>query len=78
MVRQTIAEPQLAFCEELLQSIEARTNRQVRDLRIDCEESRVRVTGRSPTFYLKQLVTQAVLTAAPRVRLENEVLVCQG
>ncbi len=64
--------------EELVREIESRTSRQVRDLEIACLGSRIRVTGRSGSYYVKQLVTHAVSTAAPHVPLENAIEVCRN
>ena len=51
------------------------TQWQIQDLDIDCEGSRVIVTGRCRTWYLKQLVTHAVRSAEPQVDLWNEITV---
>ena len=64
--------------EDLVREIDSRTNRQVRDLDIACIGSRLRVTGRSGSYYVKQLVTQAVLTAAPSLSLDNAIEVCRN
>ncbi|HXY34809.1 MAG TPA: hypothetical protein VEI07_11320 [Planctomycetaceae bacterium] len=60
---------------ELLRFIHRQTQQQVRDLAIHLREGRLVVTGRSETYYAKQLVTQAILTAAPAVQLFNEISV---
>jgi len=61
--------------DELLRRIDSHTARQVQDLRIDCDGSRVTVTGRSRTYYIKQLVTQAILNSMPAMKLANEIAV---
>lgn len=48
---------------------------QVANLDVDCRGRRITVTGRSRSFYVKQLVTHAVLSAVPDVRLENKIRV---
>lgn len=63
---------------ELQRQVESVTHRQVCDLGIDYEGSRVMLTGRSRTYYVKQLATHAVLSAYPEVRLENRILVSAG
>jgi len=64
--------------EELGRSIDSKTHRQVRDLKINCSGKRVRLTGRSRTYYAKQLATQAVCSLLPGAQLENEIMVCAG
>lgn len=61
--------------EDLLRLVDARTQWQIHDLDIDCEGSRVIVTGRCRTWYLKQLVTHAVRSAEPEADLWNEIVV---
>ncbi len=61
--------------DELVRRVEAQTARQVQDLQIHCEGSRVTVTGRSRTYYIKQLVTQAIMGCTPSMQLCNEISV---
>ena len=61
--------------DELLRRVQSQTARQVQDLRIDYDGSQLTVTGRSRTYYIKQLVTQAILDAVPAIRLANEIAV---
>ena len=68
----------LMLQQELVRCVESKTSRAVRGLEIDCCEGRVRVTGRSRTYYVKQLVTQAILSTCPEADLENEIHVCAG
>jgi hypothetical protein len=51
------------------------TQQQVRDLAIRHRDGGLVVTGRSRTYYVKQLVTQAILISVPTVRLLNEISV---
>ncbi len=62
--------------DDLVRSILTATNRQVQGLQVTMAENAVVVTGRSPTYYVKQLVTQAVRSRLPSVQLDNEILVC--
>ena len=55
--------------------INAETHRQVKDLEIAWMADRVIVTGRSRSYYVKQLATQAVFAAAPEAKLDNEIVV---
>lgn len=64
--------------ELLLRRVDAGTYRQIQDLDVACVGNRVVVTGRSRTFYVKQLATQAVFTAAPGVKIANEIDVVSG
>ena len=61
--------------EALFRLIDAETHRQVKDLEIECKADRVIVTGRSRSYYVKQLATQAVFAAAPGAKLDNEIVV---
>ncbi|HUG91989.1 MAG TPA: hypothetical protein VML55_14215 [Planctomycetaceae bacterium] len=71
-----VAERQISpAAEDLLRLVDSRTQWQIHDLDIDCEGSRVVVTGRCRTWYLKQLVTHAIRSAEPHVDLWNEILV---
>jgi hypothetical protein len=67
--------PGLPTVSELIRFVHRQTQRQVRDLAIHQRDDRMVVTGRADTYYAKQLVTQAILTAAPAVQLVNEVSV---
>lgn len=60
---------------DLLQFVNRETQQQVQDLSIRHRDGRLIVTGRSSTYYAKQLVTQAILVAVPAVRLVNEICV---
>jgi hypothetical protein len=60
---------------DLIRFVHRQTHHQVRDLAIHQRDDRMVVTGRADTYYVKQLVTQAILTAAPAVQLVNEVSV---
>lgn len=44
-------------------AIEKRTARQIRDLRVETRDDRLVVTGIVASYYLKQLVLQAILDA---------------
>jgi hypothetical protein len=64
--------------EALLRQIDAKTYHQVQDLVVASEGDCVVVTGRSRTYYVKQLATQAVLSAAPDIKFANEIVVVAG
>ena len=64
--------------EVLLQQIDAKTYHQVQDLDVACEGDCVVVTGRSRTYYVKQLATQALQSSSPDIRIANEIVVVAG
>jgi hypothetical protein len=61
---------------ELVLTVESKTHRQVENLQIDCTDERVVVTGLCKSYYVKQLVTHAILAVCPFAKLENQVRVC--
>jgi hypothetical protein len=60
---------------ELIDFVHRETQQQVRDLVIRRRDDGLVVTGRSTTYYVKQLVTQAILVSIPAVRLLNDIRV---
>lgn len=69
-------DPAEFFCPpELLRSVESRTHRQVRELRIVYDGSQVVLSGLSRTYYVKQLATHAVLDLLPHAEVENAIAV---
>lgn len=60
---------------ELVHFVDRQTLHQVQDLSIRQSEGALVVTGRSRTYYAKQLVTQSILLALPAVRIVNDVSV---
>lgn len=70
----------IADVQTIHASIQEALNRsgygELRGVDLDCEGSAVTISGRLPTFYLKQLV-QSIALAAPGVeQVKNEVHVC--
>ena len=59
----------------LIDFVNRETQQQVRDLSIRQRDDGLIVTGSSRTYYVKQLVTQAILVSIPAVRLVNEICV---
>jgi hypothetical protein len=72
---ETSARPNSPSFTELIRFVHRQTQQQVRELAIHQREGRMVVTGRADTYYAKQMVTQAILTAAPAVQLVNEISV---
>lgn len=59
----------------LIEFVNRETQQQVRNLSIRRRDDGLIVTGTSRTYYVKQLVTQAILVSIPAVRLMNEICV---
>lgn len=72
------ADTPVADKDLLTRGVNSITQRQVMDLQIDFDGSHVKVTGRTRTYYIKQLATHAIRALCPSARLENEILVCAG
>ncbi len=51
------------------------THQQVRNVKVSCDHSGITVYGVSPSYYLKQIVTQTVQEIAPSIPLLNRVFV---
>jgi hypothetical protein len=75
LVTETAARNSSPSFSDLIRFVHRQTLQQIRDLAIHHREGRLVVTGRTDTYYTKQLATQAILTAAPAVRLVNEISV---
>jgi hypothetical protein len=60
---------------ELVRFVNHQTQQQVEDLSIHSREGGLVVTGRSPSYYVKQLVTQSIRRLVPSARLLNEIRV---
>lgn len=62
--------------EQVEQAIQLRTGGRVRGLRIHYVDGCVIISGRTSTYYNKQLVTHAAMTVADDATVMNEVEVC--
>jgi len=60
--------------ERVEQVVTSRTSGRIRGLRVQVQDGRVVISGRTSTYYNKQLATHAALEAATAV--QNEVEVC--
>ena len=66
-----------SLTEQVEQTILARMSGRIRDLRICFEGDRLIITGRTPTYYNKQLATHAAIDVAETAySVQNEVQVC--
>ena len=62
--------------EQVEQAILSRTGGRVRGLRIHYVDGCVIISGRTSTYYNKQLVTHAAMEVADDAHVMNEVEVC--
>jgi hypothetical protein len=62
-----------ALIERIEHYIQSRTNGMVRDLTVDIFEREVVISGRTTTYYTKQLATHAVLGTLADVDLKNNI-----
>ena len=58
---------------ELTHRIDTKTFRQVRNLSVVQDAGRIVLSGRSESYYVKQLATHAVLDLMPGVDIENSI-----
>jgi hypothetical protein len=59
--------------EQVERNIRLRTGGTIRELRVVLEENTVVITGRTSTYYNKQLATHALLDAMGDRELRNEI-----
>jgi len=68
------ATKQIAECVERL--VRSRTGGRIRDLRVEVTSGEIILSGRTTTYYDKQLATHAALAALEDLSLTNEIEVC--
>jgi hypothetical protein len=73
---QTLAEPTQNTLEAIERAIRLRTSGQIRDLHVDVLDGELILTGRTTTYYTKQLATHAVLDLVDDLDLSNDIEVC--
>ena len=74
---QTWSESFQTLAESIERSVQSRTKGMIRGLRVEVGNRGVVVSGRTSTYYTKQLATHAVLDAVEKdVRLTNDIEVC--
>ena len=59
--------------ERIEQFVRNRTGGMIRDLRVEILDGEVFITGRTATYYNKQLATHAALAVLDDVTLKNEI-----
>ncbi len=64
------------LAEQIEQAVQSRTGGRVRGLRVHVVDGCVIISGRTSTYYNKQLVTHAAMEAADDALVMNEVEVC--
>lgn len=61
------------LCEQVEELVRSRTGGMIRDLRVEPFGEGVTITGRTATYYTKQLATHAALGVLEDVSLANEI-----
>ena len=62
--------------DQVEQAVQARTGGRIRGLRIRVNEGCLVVSGRTSTYYNKQLATHAIRDTVEDMTVQNEVEVC--
>lgn len=65
-----------AISERIEQCVRLRTGGMIRGLRVDVHDDEVVISGRTTTYYNKQLATHAALDAVDEMNLTNDIEVC--
>lgn len=75
--RQEVAVGSLREIAETVERyVRLRTGGTIRSLHVDVQDGEVILTGRTSTYYNKQLATHAALDAADELSLTNDIQVC--
>ena len=73
MKLETTTGPSPAIVERIEHFVQLRTNGMIRDLSVDFVGGAIVLTGRTATYYNKQLATHAVLSTVQDVVLTNDI-----
>lgn len=73
MDTRTCAESIASIAERITQSVHNRTGGTILDLRVSVQEGEVLISGRTSTYYNKQIATHAALSLLQDVRLINNI-----
>ena len=76
MPMEVLLEPRNILEEIIEKEVRSRTSGRVRELQVRVQQGQVVITGRTSTYYAKQLVTHAALENADDLYVMNEVEVC--
>ena len=66
----------LVLLEQVEQAVQAKTGGRILGLRVRIDEGCLVVSGRTSTYYNKQLATHAVRDTALEMSVQNDVEVC--
>ena len=66
----------LEIAETVERYVRLRTGGTIRSLHVEVHDGEVILTGRTSTYYNKQLATHAALDAADELSLTNDIQVC--
>lgn len=69
----TYSEPSQSLARRVEEVVTSRTGVAIRDLRVDVTADQVVLSGRTTSYYHKQLATHAVLNAIDERTLVNEI-----
>ena len=70
---QTCTKSPQRVVERIERYVQNRTGGMIRDLRVEILDGRVLISGRTSTYYNKQLATHAALDVLEDVSLNNEI-----
>lgn len=73
MELQIVPEARQELVERVERLVAQRTGGMIRQLRVECEESVLVLSGRANSFYAKQLASHAALEACGEVSLTNDI-----
>ena len=73
---QTCPDTPQALVERIERHVQSRTGGMIRSLHVEVVGEDVFVSGRTSTYYNKQLATHAVLAAVQGMNLTNDIEVC--
>ncbi len=62
-----------SLSDAIARAVRARTNGRIRGLRVEVDDDCVIPSGRTSTYYAKQLATHAVLDVYDQFRLTNNI-----
>ena len=75
---QLLADREMTLVDQIERTIRQKTSGGIRGLRVEMlpgSPSEVVLSGRAPTYYLKQVATHAVLDEVDRIVLTNDIVV---
>jgi hypothetical protein len=75
---QTCSETSQTLAQRIEEIVRSRTGGTIRQLQVDVTDGQVTLTGRTSSYYQKQLATHAVLEAIEARTLTNEIEVAHS